>query len=299
MALGRVCHAATVFAAGCAVVAGLARLNESGVEAAPVDVGPASAVIPFPSSPAGVGQGGLHTLPAFQCELRRDGPPGRCTPLVGDDGWGERSTTDEEENNSASACTVADDNDGCDADVFGRPPGLLEQLFDGLFRSHGPSIAFSSLSKTTSWAVPRRAAAATRNNLGIPYVGAVTRALTLRRNSLGGHILRVRGNAFVVLVFSHTTAGQCPEDSDGGCGLPTALATLGARKGAPMAALTVTKPASGSAVDADAAVAAATSTTAAAAADAVATPTVPATRLVTMSDTSLLSAGRAVLADGR
>lgn len=267
--------------AGFAATAGLLRLPNAGAAAAPV-IRRSGDVVPFPAPPPGVGVGRLHTLPAFQCRLLRDGPPGRCAPLSGDGGWNVRTRAEVKDNgasNSGDSATDGDTDVVDDDDDIGRPQDFLRQLLRELSQTSGPRPALPKrMSKRRTWAVPRSAAGGA--DRGVPYPAALARALTLRRNSLGGHVLLAQGDAYEILVLSHTTAGRCPGEESGGCGLPIALATLGARRNAPFAALTVTTPVAGGN-------------------NSGGTPATPATRLATWSDAPLLSVGRAVLADGR
>lgn len=274
----------------------LLRFHVSAVAVAPVPQGP-GAVIPFPDPPAGVAVGRLHTLPALQCRLPRDGPPGLCTPPSWGSAWAARPAFDDDDRRTTTSGLASDGPPANDADIdddgVGQPPGVLRQLFRDLSLIGSPAEPHPDLSTSLTWVVPRRAAGAGVAD-GVVYPGAVVRALTLRRNSVGGHVRRVRGRAFDVLVFSHTTVGRCPGEAGGGCGLPTALDTLNARRGAPLAALTV------STLAAESDEPGVRRGERGAAAASVSPPAPPTTRrLVTMADAPLLSIGRAVVADGR
>lgn len=295
MAARRRCRSAAAAAASLLVTTVLLLLRVPAVAAAAVAQGP-GAFIPFPAPPGGTAVGRLHALPALQCRLPREGPPGLCAPPSWSYPWAARPPPDDDDHRTTTSGLVSDGPAAGETDDggggVGRPPGALRRLFRDLSLIGNPAKPDLDLTTSLTWVVPPAAAGAGVAG-GVVYPGAVVRALTLRRNSVGGHVRRVRGHAFDALVFSHTTVGRCPGEAGGGCGLPTALDTLGARRGAPLAALTVTTPAAGRGEPGvhrgergDAAAG-------------VSPPAPPTTRLVTMADAPLLSIGRAVVADGR
>lgn len=306
-----------------AAAGAIALFTAAAVSAAPArrrGGGGHGVVIPFPSPPSGAGLGHLHTLPALQCTLTCDGtadadesvggeagraiawetplgapgaplyvPPGECAPPVGGGGrGGGRGGGCSNGSSGSGRASVGGDGDSGQPGNGGGSSGG-----DSAVRMHGeagPMVAdmvrtqdgtpFVEDSLSDGWPLP---AVDGGDSSGLAYGATVARLLSLQLNSLGGHVRRVRGNAFDVLVVSRTVAGRCGE-ADTACAIPGAVDTVrgvhawppAGGEGGPSPWLTVTTPGGPAGA-----------------------PPTRTTRLVRLDEAIHLSLGRAVMADAR